>query len=361
MTDSLPPPLRVLIEAGRHRLGSQTAGPRHGDEDLTDYALRHGMLAWSPPPVRDGARRQHMSVALDGVRSLQVLSAALHEANISAIAFKGPVLSQWLYGDPCARRFSDLDLMVPERQLDAALGVLERLGFSPRLPRGTGDVVYRGTGAWPMDREGSHTVDLHWRTCGPRFPQILGASALLEHAREMRLGAVTLRVPCADHMAALTLSHAAKHVWYALELPFSIATMMTRSDIDWDTVRQLSLQGGSLRAATAGVSLANHLFHVTVPAPFHADMHQPAVEELCRRARQTLALPPGTFPDRGLERRMHRLAFDRFADRLRYDVRRLAEPTHAEVAWLPLPRPLRALYWPLRVVRVGTMLARGMR
>ena len=238
--------------------------------------------------------------------------------------------------------------------------MLEGLGFSPRLPRGAGDVVYRSTGAWPMDREGCHTVDVHWRVCGPRFSQMVSTSEVFERAREIPLGSGSVRGPSAEHTAALTLAHAAKHVWYTLELPFSIAAMMARSDIDWAEVRRLSEAARAVRGAAAGMSLAGDLFHVDVPAPFHGDVHQAPVDELCRCARQTLALPPGVFPSRRLERHMHQLSFDWFADRVRYDVRRLTEPTHAEVEWMPLPRRLSALYWPLRVVRLGTMLARGM-
>jgi hypothetical protein len=360
-TDNLPAPVLALVAAGRHWLGtSPAAPPQDASDQLTDYALRHGMLAWSPAPRRDGVRRQHMTHALEGVRLLHVLTAALIDAHIPVVAFKGPAFSQWLYGDACARRFSDLDLLIAEAQCRNALGVLERLGFSPRLPRGAGDVVYRSTGAWPMDRKGSHTVDVHWRVCGPRFPQVASTAAVIERACEMSVGGRAVRVPCAEDTAALALAHAAKHVWYALELPFSIAAMMARTDIDWAEVRRLTETAGAVRGAAAGVSLASELFHVGVPAPFQADVGQPAVSELCRCARQTLALPPGIFPNRSLERHMHRLCFDRVTDRMRYDVRRLTEPTHADVTWVRLPPRLSAIYWPLRVVRLGTMLGQGM-
>ena len=360
---TLPPPVIALIEAGRNTLGTGATAPTacHNValDDLTNYTLRHGMLAWAPVPLADGVRRRHMTHALDGVRLLQVAAAALADASVEAVALKGPAFSQWLYGDPCARRFSDLDLLVAQSQRDAAVGVLEQLGFAPRLPRGARDVVYAGIGAWPMERPGSHTVDLHWQLAGSRYPQVVSTRDVLEHASEISLAACSIRVPCADHTAALTLAHAAKHLWYALELPFAIATMARRPDIDWVAVRRLTVDAGSLPCAAAGLLLASTLFHVDVPAPFRADTELPVVAELCRCARLTLALPPGTFPDRRLERRMHRLAFDRLADRVRYDARRLFEPTPAEVAWVPLPPSLSVLYWPLRVVRLGVLLVQG--
>jgi hypothetical protein len=361
VTDRLPAPVVALIDAARSWLDSgRTPAANAGIDNLTQYAQRHGMLAWAPIPPHE-ALRYHMTRALDGVRLLQTLTAALTRANIDAVALKGPALSQWLYGDACARRFSDLDLLVAPSQRSAALNVLEQQGFSPRLPRGSGDIVYRGIGAWPMDREGSHTVEVHWQLAGPRFPQILRTADVMERAAEIPLGTRTVRVPCPDHAAALALAHAAKHAWYALEQTFSIAAMVRRTDIDWVAVRRLAAAAGALRGAAAGVALAADLFHVDLPRPFRDDVGHPAVAELCRCARQTLALPPGTLPDRALERRMHRLAFDRAIDRLRYDVRRFVEPTHAETAWVPLPRSLSALYWPVRLIRMGVLLVQGSR
>jgi hypothetical protein len=358
----LPAPVVALIEAGREKLASgllasSPATPVNvPGRVLTAYAQRHGMLAWAPMPLDEGVLRAHMTRALDGARVLQQVTAALARANVEALALKGPALSQWLYGDPCARRFSDLDLLVAASRRDAAQAALEQLGFSARLPRGTGDVIYGSTGAWPMDRDGSHSIDLHWRLSGRRFSQVVSTGEVLARAREVSLGSVSIRVPCADHVAALTLAHAAKHVWYALELPFSIAVMARRSDIDWAAVRHAMLAAGALRGAAAGLSLAGSLFEVDVPAAFRPDTERQGVAELCRCARTALALPPGTFPGRALERRMHRLAFDRFVDRVRYDVRRVVEPTHAEVEWVSLPRVLSTLYWPVRLVRLGALV-----
>src|SRR4051812_2986294 len=302
---TLAPPVIALIEAGRRSFGSSQAATiaLHPLENVavdavTDYTLRHGMLAWTPVPLADGVLRQHMTRALEGVRLLQDLAAALAGAHIAAVALKGPAFSQWLYGDACARRFSDLDLLVAESQRDAALALLQQRGFSPRVSHRAGDVIYAGLGAWPMDRPGSHTVDLHWQLSGSRYPQVVSVRDVLEHAREVSLGACSIRVPCAEHTAALTLAHAAKHVWYALELPFSIAAMARRTDIDWIAVRRLTMQAGSVRGAAAGLLLASELFQVDVPAPFCPDVELTDVAELCRCAYRTLALPPRTFPNR---------------------------------------------------------------
>jgi hypothetical protein len=138
-----------------------------------------------------------------------------------------------------------------------------------------------------------------------------------------------------------------------LELPFSIAALMRRVDVDWQAVRDLAVRADALRGVAAGVALAADLFAVDVPAPFHADVALSDVRGLCRCALTTLALPPGTFANRRLERRMHRNSFDRRTDRIVYDFRRLVEPTQAEWEWVQLPPALAGVYWPARLLRLA--------
>lgn len=53
----------------------------------------------------------------------------LDEASIQAVALKGPVLSERLYGEPSARRFTDLDFLVMPENLDRAVEALRTLGY----------------------------------------------------------------------------------------------------------------------------------------------------------------------------------------------------------------------------------------
>lgn len=374
MADDLPAPLAALVASAGEALpflpftelsrvqalspaaqsGADRANPIGlSSERLTEYALRHGMLAWPPAPLTDGALRTHMTRALQGVRLLQQLTRHFTDAAIDVVSLKGPAFSQWLYGDPCARRFGDLDLLVATAQLDPAVRLLRELGFAACIPGRAGELVYASIGAVTMARDNDHHVDLHWRPAARRFSSILDAGDVLRQSIEIPFGGGVARIPRPEHGAALALTHAAKHLWYALEQTFAIAVLVRRSDIDWDEVRALMATGGGVRGAAAGLAIAADLFGIDVPAAFRADTDTGEVRECRRCARLTMGLPPGTFPDRAMERHLHRLSFDRDGDRFRYDVRRITEPTRADVEWVQLPQILTSLYWPLRVVRLG--------
>ena len=356
MTLQLPPPVLALTDAARRVLGS---APRHPAPPnvprgvLLEYAQRHGMLTWAPGLVANEAALAHMTRALDGVRQLLDLVAMFEASDIAVVALKGPAFSQWVYGDPAARRFSDLDLLVSTTDRHRARALLERVRFSRRIPAAAGDVVYAGLGAWPMVHPDRMDVDLHWKLAGRRFSRAVPADAVLREAVTVPLARRMVRVPRPAHAAILTLTHAAKHLWYALELPFSIAALARRTDIDWNEVRTFAVRAGALRGAAAGLALASELFAVAIPPSFREDVRLEDVRVLCRHAFTTLALPPGIFAPPGLERRIHRLAFDRSLDRLLYDVRRTFEPTRAEYEWISLPSALAPLYWPARLVRLA--------
>jgi hypothetical protein len=183
MVIDLPAPVLALIAAGRRALDSP---PLRGQsmtsvsaDLLTDYALRHGMLAWAPCPLQNDALLSHTTRALRGVQQLLEIVERFERAGIAVIALKGPVFSQWLYGDIASRRFSDLDLLVSVETRDTARRLLEQIGFARRIPAAAGDLVYASIGAWPMVHAGRLDVDLHWKLAGRRFSSAVETTDVL--------------------------------------------------------------------------------------------------------------------------------------------------------------------------------------
>lgn len=364
-----PPPVRALIAAGRASLDAapiaSVALTQPERSALADFALHHGMTAWLPnarslvspaePGVADAdALRRHVARAAYGIRDLTRVMAEFRRAGIPAVAVRGPAWSTWLYGDPTARQFADLDILISTRQRTDAVRLLESLGYSLPLPATSARVIGKSLAAWPLVLN-RREIDLHWRPAGPRFSAVLTTEEILRDRILVRLGGDDIEVPAPTHAAVLALMHAAKHLWHALELPLSIAWLQRRSDVDWGAVRSITKTGGALRPAAAGLRIAMDLFGMPVPAPFHDDIHIAAVDQLCACAGEALALPPFELPDHRLDRHTHRLSFDRMRDRIAYDVRRLLEPTYADLDWVRLPSPLAPLYSAVRFVRLGGM------
>lgn len=369
LLSELPSPVQTLAAAGRLRLQHPR---RHlpvaskALPELSVYAMRHGMVAWLPSlidiaPVPDTKRiseivQAHAIDALRGTNELLDLLARFRAAGIPVVALKGPALSAFVYGDPGMRRFSDIDLLVPDAVCEDAVRTLQSEGYRCTQSAGAARAIAAGMGAISLRRDGRFPVDLHWRLAARRFPSPIDEAAIFQNAVTIPIAGRDVPVPCAVHTAVMMLTHSAKHVWYALELVFGIASLGRRHQIDWTQVRELLKRGGAVRAGAVGLRLAADLFDCDVPSAFARDVRSRAVDRLRHCAREALSLPPYVFPDRWLDRRAHLLGFDRLGNRVMYDLRRLLEPTSLEAEWVTLPPALAPFYVPARLVR---LTARG--
>ena len=96
------------------------------------FSLEPCMEGREIPPEWEALRTARRLTAVDNLRlrhELTRITAALTEAGIPALALKGIVLAYTAYKDPSLRPMMDLDLLVPPRERENAIGVLRKLEF----------------------------------------------------------------------------------------------------------------------------------------------------------------------------------------------------------------------------------------
>ena len=71
-----------------------------------------------------GQQNKYTNESIQRLQALAQVSAALADNGIRMLSMKGPLLSMELYGDPSLRTSRDLDVMVPEEDLDRAGEIL---------------------------------------------------------------------------------------------------------------------------------------------------------------------------------------------------------------------------------------------
>ena len=369
---TLPPSLQFLIAAACP--AEPVEMTRSNWDELPAAALRHGLGGClqtaithsnASAAVREEAAlaaRQSAIEGLKGIAEVMEISRVLRDAGVASVCLKGPTLSQWLYGTPAFRRFSDLDIMVASRDLTAVYEALAPHGY--RLPDGmtlkTARAIYQGLGAWPLNCAGRYPLDVHFRLCHVSFGSPLKTDDIIAESRELD-GVAGVRIPSATHAALMLLVHASKHLWCTLEMLLTIARVMQRSDVDWVHVHALARRAGTWNGCITGLELASALFRVNLPEHISEHEHLRAPDDLVHAACAALLKPVGVFADRWEERRSHRAALDGWSDRVRYDVYRLASPTPVERAWCELPDSLAFLYAPVRLMRLTLSGARAAR
>src|SRR5437763_13048537 len=89
-----------------------------------------------PASTASGIRSRAEKNALKALRfsaELARIARAFAERGVEALAHKGPLLAQFLYGDPSMRQFGDLDFLVRPADVVRAKPVLRELGYESQL------------------------------------------------------------------------------------------------------------------------------------------------------------------------------------------------------------------------------------
>lgn len=107
--------------------------------------------------------------AVEQMRILAFLMRDFAQSGIRALSLKGPMLAICLYGDPAMRYSRDLDILVDERDLQAACTRLEAMGFTEVVDKFHKTPKRRAAqerGGEEMHRvyiRGGICIELHWR------------------------------------------------------------------------------------------------------------------------------------------------------------------------------------------------------
>lgn len=237
-------------------------------QDFVAAVLRHrvsGLVAGAeeldlPPAVREqlatAARLDRMD-AMAHVHALTDVVATLE--GIDLLVLKGAPLAVQTTGDPTARGPADVDVLVEESDLSAALERLVSRGLTVRREH----AVDRGSWMWRYQRWAAHeitlddersTVDLHWRL-DPTHDGLPGFAE--QWARRARVDVGPLEVATlglADAFAH-AVRHAAQDDWGSLRSLVDVHRL-ARDPAAWSTadgLRRLDRVSLSVVDATVGL------------------------------------------------------------------------------------------------------------
>ena len=147
------------------------------------------------------------------VRSGMTALSALERAGIRCAGFKGLAALAYLYPGPRSRTLQDVDILIQPQDVEAALGVLEQVGFK-RSPDGPWEEYVAflrhspgtaGNEAVSLRDEKGGAVDLHWRLGGLDIERLLACSEPAEILNRH------LPMMSAGHSMLLSIHHALRN------------------------------------------------------------------------------------------------------------------------------------------------------
>ena len=287
---------------------------RHGVVPLVAQVLARDAGIPAPAPLRQALRRDSQANAARNM----LLSTALLEVlrhlqaqGISAVPFKGPVLSESAYGDVVLRQFTDLDILVEPEQVAAALRALAELGFELREYGHIPEWMFRRTShAYTLvsPSQGGAVVELHWALAEEYVGFHLDPKQLWPHLTTVRLLGATVPSLGAEELLVLLCVHGSKHGWRRLAWVADVAALIrSHPNLSWAEFGGLASELGVLGACALGLSLAHDLFGAKAPArELCAALPAPALAQLQQQVWQSWvdgkAWPDGESERAGLLR-----------------------------------------------------------
>jgi len=333
---------------------------------LFDQAEAHGVvplaarslaaLGWPdvPAPVRaafEAARRINAARNALVARALVRVLEGLDRVGVPVIPLKGVALSESLYGDAALRVSADLDVLVPRECVARAWTVLGELGYvmadhEERVDASELDLLLESNieYAFASPEAAGCPVELHWGIAW-RWPHSAPAIADLWADARPRpfLGAPAHALGPEWELLYLAV-HAARHRWESLKWLVDMHEVCRRGGLDWEKVRAKADRFGLTEVLQISLQASAALFDTPLPSgpPARA---LPGWLDLFPATPVPLDIWQGAlYPAR---------LFARPFDKVRYLARVLLVPTLAERRLIRLPDSLRALYYPLRPLRLG--------
>jgi hypothetical protein len=243
------------------------------------YAAHGAQLARLDPPeiVRARwARDLRATRAANLVLSAELarVLAALHDAGIDALVYKGAAALDGLYGDPGFRPMDDADLLVRPDDRERVTGLLGDLGFAPlqlevgRL--GTVGLALHGARGYRRALGALHAdLDLHWHAISDArlraaFP-LADDAALWRRARPTTFGgAPALALDPVDAAIVTAASQLLGHPWSHPLGYLDLHLVAERlSGGDWEVLVQRAHARGLTGPAYWGLRFAAELFGTT--------------------------------------------------------------------------------------------------
>ena len=245
-----------LSPEARERAQSLLAGPlqwprvferarRYGVFPLLYAALRALGFPGVPDPVRSEWTTifgfnaiQNELLAGELARILRLLG----DAGIPVMPLKGIALGESLYGDPALRVLSDIDVLVPAKNVAEAFHLLLSSGYEGEFtqPRLLDLVVRYGKHCilTRQDRMRAYTLELHsgllW---GGQLERELLGEVWSEAGRRSFYGVPAFALSAEWEFLYLAV-HAAQHGWLSLRWYADLDRLCCRGTIDWKKVNE---------------------------------------------------------------------------------------------------------------------------
>jgi hypothetical protein len=373
---------RLLLACGRRYLGEEerscinqllseddlnwhrvlSAAHNHGLIPLLSWHLLNDFADALPESVTLELRKafqqsvqESLLLASELVKVVRTLAAA----GVRTLAYKGPTLALWLYGNIGLRQFCDIDVLIQRRDFSAARENLLRAGYDPLLSLSSAQERSYLAAACEMQFYSPNCqalVELQWQIVPRYFSIHFDLEQLFERSEKTELAGAEIETLSREDTALVLAVHGGKHAWSRLCWLCDFAELLRCREINWNVVREQAAQLGVQRLLAVAVGVANQLLDAPIPRGMENLTAKPRPASLIAELGGNVAQYQPTQAERGkqlfddfvLQTKLR----ERWRDRARMVYRLAATPNLSEWSLLKLPAFLSPFYLVIRSFRL---------
>jgi hypothetical protein len=291
------------------------------------------------------------------------VTAALKESAIMSVPWKGPVLTQSLYGDLALRPFSDIDLLLRREDIAPAESVLKALGYEAEfsIPATHRERWVNHQCELTFRRGETSRLELHWDISHPHFALETGVEDFWSRLASVKIGDASLPNLGDSDLLFTLIVHGTRHAWSRVIWLVDIAELLrTQPRIDWNAFVRNANERGAARLLATALILGRNVFDVSIGdralQALYSDRAAGALagrvlrhwEDAMERAGFSDLEPSPLWRHRWIMQ-----SRERRVQRWSYAYRVLTMVGEEEFEAAQLPRTFSALYTPLRVWNVS--------
>lgn len=299
---------------------------------------------------------------LSMLHEIKSVTQILAQAGIPAVPFKGVVLALQAYHHTALRVCRDIDLIVPHQYIHQAKDLLLKSGYqfhSEYVGADRSALYQQGSNAFPLVNSANGLIlELHWRL----MPEVsIDSDYFWEKAAPQEYSGAKVLQFSPEDLILLLLIHGSKHLWSELIWAVDVDQMLRHTkDIQWDHLLKLAQNWKVGRFVKVGMLFCHTLLNSPVPEQ---------IVKCCKKDRVAVALcdrvQANTFSSELGEFSRHWANYqmrEGGRSKLQYLGAQLInwKPSSRDIAFLPLPKPLRFLYPVVRMVRVPIQYMGGL-
>ena len=199
---------------------------------------------------------------------LQIL-ALLEQEGITAVPYKGPILSNSVYGNLAMRQSGDVDIIVQRSEILKVKPILLSLGYkrTQKLTDAEELAFFQSKREHTydfIDDAKQVLIEIHWRIT-PRFSSLIEPKHFWKYLEPQAFGGRTINSLPLDYWLPILCVHGSRHCWERLGWICDIAELIRRHDIDWDKIINFASSLGCRRMLLLGLFLASELMGTVLP------------------------------------------------------------------------------------------------